>query len=137
MRKFKFKAWDKKRKQMSGNTIDLTKKKSDFWFPVKEDKFEIAGQKLEIQDMELLPFIGLNDINDKEIYEGDIVRVKACYNWGGWKEGTEKIGYIKWCHKCLSYELGHKSGSDSIDFDSIDIEVLGNIYENKELLETQ
>jgi hypothetical protein len=72
-------------------------------------------------------FTGLCDKNGKKIFEGDIVR---CKNYHGTVEGY--IGYSKsavWFLYCIS---GY---SDEYLFNCADIEVIGNIHDNPEMLE--
>ena len=68
-------------------------------------------------------FTGLKDKNGKEIYEGDIV--KSVYG-----NGYIVFEYIGFAIKSI--------GSESIDFEFpsfyLNCEIIGNIYENPELL---
>ncbi|MBQ3022885.1 MAG: hypothetical protein IJD91_06160 [Clostridia bacterium] len=77
-------------------------------------------------------YTGLKDKNDKEIYEGDIV-----------KSISGKIGYVIFLQQEMGYvvvwdncdtRLGHRSRGGRYDVDS-SIEVIGNIYDNPELVE--
>lgn len=67
----------------------------------------------------LLQFTGLKDKNGKEIFEGDIVKFKVI---GG--ERKEVIIFEDGCFLAGSFYLNRK-----------DVEIIGNIYENPELLE--
>lgn len=71
-------------------------------------------------------FTGLNDKNGKETYEGDIVYIIP----------EDERGIIRWDNETARYVVVY----DNIitDFDNWygkDLEVIGNIYDNPELLE--
>jgi len=74
-----------------------------------------------------MQYTGVKDKNNKEIYEGDIVK----YN-------DKLTGVIVWKYIGFVLELFNKKKSTIIlwyDIDNRDnIEVLGNIYENPELV---
>ncbi len=89
------------------------------------------GGFFDTDNAKLMQFTGLHDKNGKEIYEGDIVKVKNV---------DYHIGQIIYDEEYAEYEI--EIGKDSafpisvlytLSYD-LDIEVIGNIYENSELL---
>lgn len=78
-------------------------------------------------------FIGLHDKNGKEIYEGDIVKFEDV---SGYKDGCASV---IWHEDSCGYYL--ENDDDNIydtlyDFTpSYQMEIIGNIHENPELLE--
>lgn len=83
----------------------------------------------------------LKDKNGVQIYEGDVVRYLDQYITST-ESGTDfddfmNIGEIFFDEEFARYDISNKNGLDYDDiFDgSNDFEVIGNIYENKELLE--
>jgi len=114
-REIKFRAWIKSVKAMSDwNTI------------LKEcDRFSL----LHDANFELMQFTGLKDKTGKEIYEGDIVKTKAeqagVCEWGELKNMTGFVFYVPGT-------MGEYFNPELCEF-----EVIGNIYENKELLEAK
>ena len=72
-----------------------------------------------------LQFTGLHDKNGKEIYEGDIVRIDGGLKWiCKWSDNHARFYFDTGLHKTYDF-----SAQESSDF-----EVIGNIYENPELL---
>ena len=86
----------------------------------------VTGMGSYIQKTNWLQYTGLDDKNGKEIYEGDIVQFKFA-NFK--KKQIASIAYgicgfwiVRWL-KVLDWHERHQ------------VEVIGNIYENPELLE--
>lgn len=113
-REIKFRAWDKDRKVMrSALGIDPRSKKIIAFLLPDEG----GGQK-EYENCELMQYTGLKDKNEKEIYEGDIVRSKE----------TNTILTVRWDEAyCIT---GFTITNDMAKV----IEIIGNIYENPDLL---
>lgn len=81
-----------------------------------------------LEETPIMQYTGLKDMWEKEIYEGDIVKLRANHGIGVVKYydewGAFVVEYIK--HRQLAV-LG-------MNYYKEDIEILGNIYENSELI---
>ena len=123
-REIKFRAWDKKTKTMSIG-FTLREIESDFGHQITTPDFFV------VDECEIQQFTGLQDKNGKDIYEGDALRQKRrdnCFGKGE-QEDIVVIGSPEW------YELSNlESGGPEGDYPIIEQEVIGNIYENPELL---
>jgi hypothetical protein len=73
----------------------------------------------------LLQYTGLKDKNGKEIYEGDICRI----DWQD-ERFKKQIGVVKWDSVKGGFDFGPGSASEVV----WSHEVIGNIYEHPELL---
>lgn len=88
----------------------------------------------DFDDVELMRYTGLKDVNSKEIYEGDIIRFFDC-------DGDGYTVPVVWDndYACFSVDWGSNMLT-SFDYleefytDLKDIEVIGNIYENLSLI---
>jgi uncharacterized phage protein (TIGR01671 family) len=131
MREIKFRAWDKINKEM----INFCEKGFEDFYTLEacnhgngiyflhdtEEKKELAGE-----DFELMQYTGLKDKNGKEIYEGDIVKTK------------DGIFKVYWNHYVWAFDNPNKyipfSSYDWKTLEEMVLEVIGNIYENSNLL---
>lgn len=143
-RELKFRAWDNKNKKLvSFENIEL---------PYSEN-VNLDGQIEGILDrgIILMQFTGRKDINNIEIYEGDIIIMKDYPFYGNAEVITDSnqqcdelnyVGVVEW-DVYIGYFLnlkpiskrvrGGACGSTLQDYDGMI--VIGNIYENPELLE--
>ena len=124
MRKIKFRAWDKENeKMMKVLSLHLENKE----ISVKENG---TFHLFRMQD--LMQYTGVKDKNGKEIYEGDIVLIKLdeTSTWHKTVVGFKKGAFIASLIDGEDYIYIFNRGFDNNDF-----EVIGNIYENKKLLE--
>lgn len=117
----KFRAWLKKEKKMD-NYIDHIS-----WL---EDELYCIGDGItymvSAEDLLLMQSTGLVDKNGKEIFEGDIVKMaKDVY--------SEPTHYEVVRHYGGAYRIESKQHGCELWLRHTDCEVVGNVYENKEL----
>ena len=150
MRNPKFRAWDK-----------VTKKwiAKDFHVLGEVTCFDLIGQYLSenkcgaktslerLNDVELQECTGLKDCNENWIYEGDIIAILPCSDKELWKVGweSERARFnlfrtkIKYGTKVEEDYISEHSSYDEcgcwIEWEYF--RVVGNIFENKELLNEQ
>jgi uncharacterized phage protein (TIGR01671 family) len=80
--------------------------------------------------IEFLQFTGLKDIHDKDIYEGDILNISKEYS------GSFVPVYVLFNKGQFMVQMIHKLLPPFSLIDNVSLyEIIGNIYENKELLE--
>jgi uncharacterized phage protein (TIGR01671 family) len=123
MREIKFRAWDDREKKMYIVT-SLLWKQDGLWACCDNQHARLKQLMLNTQYKPLMQFTGLHDKNGKEIWEGDIVKNSNAYG---------KIGEVKW-NKHYWDACG--TGLIISDDEEFGVEVLGNIYENPQLLES-
>ena len=124
----RFRAWLKKEKEM----IDVDEIHWD------RGKFEFIGDGITFQrlanEVELMQSTGLKDKNGKEIFEGDIIKVTNENSW------LEVVSYEKEKSMFVIEEINRNfkvPSSPLYDLFNTTIfesEIVGNIYENPELI---
>lgn len=83
-------------------------------------------------EVELMQFTGLRDIHGKEVFEGDIVKIPEDYDEFGRNAGEIlKVAFDKGCFRL---KRPNSKGRGFYFEDDNVVEVIGNIYENQELL---
>ena len=147
----KFRAWDKNHKEMI-YISDL------YWF--EQEGVHDGDGNGHYTNYELMPFSGIHDKNGKEIYEGDIVLTQEMYDkpYAKNRKSKKHIGVVEYKIRAGSGFYDSESGNwdkhkeygaewivnvkDYGKFvysnwgDFFDCEVIGNVYENPELLNT-
>lgn len=128
-REIKFRAWDNVDKRLvkvhgisfDEHIITLTDKDGDY------------AERLFIE-VELMQYTGLTDKNGVEIYEGDLVlHGRSVYVYE-----TNNLNEVVWVQAMSCWKLRNRDKASDADDDwlskSYTLEVIGNIYENPELL---
>ncbi len=136
MREIKFRFWDKENKKMiygAEETYDY----GASGIPIMEDNF---GLLLKNSGECVMQYVGVKDENGVEVYEGDIIRKRCEYNrqtYECWYEVIyEQTGfYLKIVNYSINTNDDVKVGV-VVSFPYGDFYVVGNIYQNKELMET-
>lgn len=137
-REIKFRAWNKKEKymepvddlQMFSNQLSIGMLSKDYF--------------LGKDDVELMQYTGLHDENGKEIYEGDIIEFSYDVFTGNFdtKVGRGTVEFIDGAFYIKPFEIEGKKIKDidneewfliyTVNIDTL--KVIGNIYDNPELL---
>jgi len=142
MREIKFRAWDKGEDVMLDDICINT----DHFTDMLNRVFKYWEDTLEF-----MQYTGLNDKNGKEIYEGDIIRI-LYPDWASqspdesgeyklsiedYKKSISKVGVVEFYvgNSIAEYGLNFGGYSDNLkEGRHGEKEIIGNIYENPELL---
>lgn len=138
-RKIDFRGWNKTTKTMlnlkaiTPLAIDPTLKQDGIFIPFDEH-------------VELMQFTGLLDSDKTPIFEGDIITVPGAYPFFDYEGVAGYVGVVEWVYASWQYifrcvnpdKQGISDGiNNNLDEDGDEFKVIGNIYENPELLERQ
>jgi uncharacterized phage protein (TIGR01671 family) len=129
MREIQFRAWDDGKKEwlmgyempnlggfsLLGEMVLL----GEWSHILNEFLFDRNGHKVD--DLKVMQFTGLKDKNGKEIYEGDILH-SGKTNW-----------VVVWDESGARYKMQTQTTYTDLSFEGY-LEVIGNIYENPDLL---
>ena len=122
----KFRAWDKNTKKMNGMVEIYRNRKQEIELLPRDD------------NTILMQSTGLFDVNDKEIFEDDIVKTtrffgRADESGGFYEYEKELIGIVKQLEG--TWVIDTEKGAVYLWSDIDENEILGNIWENPKLLE--
>lgn len=126
----KFRAWDSVKKEMFKDTFAITE--SGQVVVVEQDFVTSSPDYIFVDHLVIMQSTGLVDKNGKEIFEGDIVDYKgrkAVIKWHG--------SYASFIYRFVDELQERVSEWHPLFLAYYHFEVIGNIYENKELLEVE
>lgn len=114
----KFRIWDDQNDRMvkDGLQVDYS---SEYGF---SNAYDETGRQIDAYPLIVMQYTGIKDMKGKEIYDGDIVLV-----------GDEHCA-VSWWKENASWIIGRYAMSAIDDFDMKKLEIIGNIFENKDLL---
>lgn len=124
----KFRAWDTTNKEMFKDTFAITE--SGQVVVVEQESVVSPPDYVFVDHLVIMQSTGLFDKNNKEIFEGDVVLV------------LDSPYTVFYDNERGSYRLKPHDDRWNVDYMSNfshggNFEVIGNIYENKELLEVE
>lgn len=122
----KFRAWVKEEKRM------LFVKQMDLMF---EKVVLECSEQFFFDEVELMQSTGLVDWEGVEVYEGDIVKIPDDYEVFGRNAG--EMCKVIFDSGCFRLKTSYGRGRGFWFEDDSTVTVIGNIYENPELLEVE
>lgn len=125
-REIKFKAWDEKEKKMFSPS-SISWKDDVMWICDNHGENKLEYELVNPSAL-LMQYTGFKEREEKEIWESDIARI--------WDSSTSNYEYHPIVFQNGSFYLTSPLFStleDAIKY-SLDFEIVGNIYENPELL---
>lgn len=124
----KFRAWDSVKKEMFTDTFAITE--SGQVVVVEQESVASPPDYVFVEHLVIMQSTGLHDKNGKEIFEGDIVKMaKDVY--------SDPTYYEIVRHRGGAYRLESNQHGCELWLRHTNCEVIGNIYENPELLEEE
>lgn len=124
----KFRAWDTTNKEMFKDTFAITE--SGQVVVVDQSSVFVSPDYVFVDHLVVMQSTGLVDKNSKEIFEGDVVDYKgrkAIIKWHG--------SYASFIYRFVDELKERVSEWHPLFLAYYHFEVIGNIYENKELLD--
>ena len=135
--KLKFRAWDVLAEEMINEILMISFVRKEIIGKFSDGSTSVPlkfEDKRNGEDVVLMQSTGLKDKNGKEIFEGDIVQFEDCYTETDFL--YVNTGIVEWSQGSFtitnrdSVEMG-----DLLDGEFLDVTIIGNVYENPELLE--
>lgn len=137
MREIKFRAWMKDSKLMIEDVVPIH---NEVYGHYCKDLERDTDKYLKLKNSEIMQYTGLKDRNGKEIFEGDIVAFEDSDGGYEYPDVVVNTGIVEYGE--LGFYFTNRVAAEMDDFyikdgRCDDVEVIGNIYENAELLEEQ
>ncbi len=129
----KFRAWDETECVMrSWKELDVTKDTGEDFFMIGHQ--ENIAVTAYWHKQTLLQYTGIKDKTGVEIYEGDIIKIPDDWDVWGMNSGEIYEVYFGFGGFRMRPKYNNNSRGYYVEYEN-EFEVIGNIYENPELLE--
>lgn len=128
----KFRAWDNRFSEFVEDFF--VSEDGKIYKKTKDTGYGIAISRETSDKINLMQSTGLFDRNGKEIFEGDVVQFEDCYTESDFLYINK--GVVEWSQG--SFTVTNRDSvemEDLLDGEILDVTIIGNIYENKEILE--
>lgn len=128
----KFRAWDKRFSEFVEDFF--VSEDGKIYKKTKDTGYGFAISRETSDKIILMQSTDLRDRNSVEIFEGDIVQFEDCYIESDFLYINK--GIIKWSQG--SFTVTNRDSvemEDLLDGEILDVTIIGNIHENKDLLE--
>ena len=141
MREIKFRAWDDDEKQMLDWDALLGKDVKDAFDTSWPPLINVIDPCVCGCTMKLMQYTGLKDKNGVEIYEGDLIKFTEIDEDSAFGREDTEVVEVKWLEDIAQFRAIFKSGRRTeLHFvvqlpTVVSCEVIGNIYENPELID--
>lgn len=137
----KFRAWHKERYEMfkvlamnwnippNGSDVD------SLWLWSVSN---LGGIKASLQELELMQYTGLQDYNAHDLYVGDVIKEDFLGRTGFICFGEHETSSDYYASTAYGFYIRYKDEPHSLPYrygSSNSLQIIGNIYENPELLE--
>ena len=121
-REIKFRAWNPNWDEMVYSTLETVFDKREFY----SFGFEVGFSHYPKEGWIIAQYTGLKDKNGKEIYEGDVIKAESRLWQADFKDGC-----------FVGVDFKNVAWDELVNIGYGETEVIGNIYENPELLNNE